>query len=344
MAEPVPRFMKGLVLASYGSSSLEAINSLRVQDVPVPTPRRGQVLVQIEAAPANPSDLLLLQGRYGTLKTLPTVPGWEGAGRVVASGGGIMARWLVGKRVACAVQGNRSGTWAEYCVANASECIPLKRRLPIEQGVCLIINPLTAVGLLKTARSAGHRAAIHTAGASQLGQMIVALAADHAFPMIHVVRREAMVDELRQRGAVHVLNSSRDTFAQELQELAGRLSATAAFEAVAGKMTGTVLNAMPTGSTVYLYGALSQEPCGSLDPIELIFREKNLTGFFLGAWLKRQRLLSILRDVNRVQGMLIDGRLHSHIYRRVALFDAPAALLHYAENMSAGKVLITPHR
>src|SRR6478672_5164546 len=118
MPDSIPTSMRAVVLEAYHANLEDAIRSLKVVDRPVPTPRRGQVLVRIEATPCNPSDLLLLQGQYGTLKKLPTIPGWEGAGTVVASGGGLFSRWLVGKRVACALPHDRDGTWAEYFVAD----------------------------------------------------------------------------------------------------------------------------------------------------------------------------------------------------------------------------------
>ena len=153
--------------------------------------------------------------------------------------------------------------------------------MPIEQAASFIINPLTAVALLETARRAGHAAAVHTAGASQLGRMMLAIAAEMNYPLINLVRRDAQAELLKSRGAKHVINTSRDGFANELKALCAKLGATAAFEAIAGDMTGIVLNAMPPASTVYLYGALSQAPCGNIDPIELVFHEKSLTGFYL---------------------------------------------------------------
>src|SRR5688572_6950538 len=101
MSNVIPKNMRAVVLEEYHDTATAAISSLKVRERPVQQPRHGQVLVQIEAAPCNPSDLLLLQGKYGTLKKLPTVPGWEGAGTVVASGGGLYGWWLMGKRVAC---------------------------------------------------------------------------------------------------------------------------------------------------------------------------------------------------------------------------------------------------
>src|SRR6187455_3301358 len=119
MSISIPEKMRAVVLEEYRENGADAIRGLAVRERPVGKPRRGQVLVRVEAAPCNPSDVLLLQGLYGTKKTLPAVPGWEGAGTVVASGGGLHANYLVGMRVACAVQDDRDGTWAEYTVANA---------------------------------------------------------------------------------------------------------------------------------------------------------------------------------------------------------------------------------
>jgi NADPH:quinone reductase len=343
MANTIPDQMRALLLEQYHDDVAEAIGALQVVERPVPVLRHGQVLVKIEAAPCNPSDLLLMQGKYGALKKLPSVPGWEGAGTVVTSGGGWLASWLQGKRVACALQEDRDGTWAEYFVANATECIPLKRQLPIEQAASLIINPLTAMGLLETARRHRHRAAVHTAGASHLGRMLLAMAEEARFTIINVVRRDAQVELLRSMGAEHVLNSSDETFSEQLRNACSRLRATVAFEAVGGPMTGTVINAMPPNSTVYVYGALSEEACGDIDPIALIFQDKMITGFYLGAWLRRCGALGVLRAAGRVQRMLIDGRFETTLQRQVTLEKAVEGLKQYVDHMTDGKVLITPN-
>jgi NADPH:quinone reductase len=343
MPDPIPEKMRAVVLESYHADVVDAIRGLMILDRPTPKPRHGQVLVRIEAAPCNPSDLLLLQGKYGALKKLPAVPGWEGAGTVLASGGGLFARWLVGKRVACALRRDRDGTWAEYFVADAADCIPLKTALPIEQAACFVVNPVTAVALLETARNAGHRAAVHSVGASQLGRMMLAIAAEMNYPLIHLVRRESQVDLLQKCGAMHVLNTSNRHFAGELKSLCKKLKATAAFEAIAGDMTGVVFNALPPKSTVYLYGALSLQPCGGIDPVDVIFHEKTLTGFYLGNWLRNRGLIGILRTVSRVQRLIIDRRIETIVQRRLALDEVVEGLQQYVANMTDGKVLIMPH-
>jgi len=342
MADSIPDRMHALVLHEYCEDIAEAIDSLKVEQRSVPALKRGQVLVRIEAAPCNPSDLLLLQGKYGALKTLPTVPGWEGAGTVVASGGGPLAWWLMGKRVACGQQEDRDGTWAQYVVANAAECIPLKRKLRMEQAASLIVNPLTAMGLLETAQRGGHRAAVQTAGASQLGRMLVAMAAELNFPIINVVRRKAQVELLKSMGAAHVLNSSDDDFVDRLAAIAAELQATTAFEAIGGEMTGTLFNVLPEGSTVFVYGALSEAACDNIDPIELIFHGKTVTGFYLGVWLRERGSLDVLRAASRAQKMLIDGRIETKVQRTVSLEEAVDGLRQYVDHMTDGKLLIMP--
>jgi NADPH:quinone reductase-like Zn-dependent oxidoreductase len=338
----MPETMRAILLSRHDADVRQAITGLQVVQRPRPIPASGQVLVRIAAAPCNPSDLLFLQNRYGGFKTLPSVPGWEGAGTVVGSGGGWVARWLVGKRVACTLQSDRDGTWAEYFVANALECLPLSSQLSVEQGASLIINPMTAMALLQDARRGGHRAAVHTAGASQLGRMLLAIANQMRYPMIHIVRRAAQVQLLKSLGATHVLDSSDQSFAQELERLAAQLGATIAFEAVAGDMTGKVLAAMPAGATVVLYGSLSDGECGPLNPVDVIFQHKTLTGFYLGNWIRRRNLLSVLRLANQVQQMMVNKIIHSEVQRNVHFDNVVEGLLHYVDHMTDGKVLIRP--
>lgn len=340
----LPKNMRAVRLQAYHEDVTEAIRGLNVVEQPLPKPSRGQVLVKIEATPCNPSDLLFLQGKYGVLKKLPAVPGWEGTGTVVASGGGWLAGWLRNKRVACGVRGDRDGAWAEYCLANARDCIPLKRRLPFTAAASLIVNPLTAIGLLDTARRDGHAAAVLTAGASQLGRMLLYLAGRAKFPLVCVVRREEQAQLLKSAGAELVLNSADVDFVEQLATACQQVNATAALEAVAGDMTGTLLSAMPQGSCVYVYGALSEEPCGAIDPIDLIFRNKTVTGFYLGEWLRTRGAFGVLRRANRIQRMLIDGLIATKVQRQIRLDEVSEGLLRYVESMTEGKVLILPQK
>ncbi len=332
--------MRAVVLAEYRVGVEEAISGLEVDSRPVPRPGRGEVLVRMEAAPVNPSDLLLLQGLYGVRKKLPTVPGWEGSGTVVASGGGLLSRSLLGRRVACARQTDGDGTWAEYFLTPARQCIPLHRAVDLEQGAASVVNPLTALGLMERIRRGGHAAAVQNAAVSQVGLMMVRLCRRAGVPLVHIVRRQEQAEILREMGEAHVLDSSVSGFENELRALARRLGATMAFDAVAGEMTGKLVDCLPAGSTVVVYGALSAEKCGAIDPIALIFARKRIEAFYLGDWLLRKSLPGRMRTVRRGQTLIADGTLRTKIARRIPLDDLHEGLTEYVHHLSEGKAIL----
>lgn len=338
----VPVLMNALQIDQYHEDPFEAIRSLKLVTKPTPKPSKGQVLIKVAAAPCNPSDILLLQGKYGKRKTLPATPGWEGAGTVVATGGGLLGRWLVGKRVAFSAQSDGDGSWADYCVVDAKTCIPLKRDVSFEQGACLIINPLTAVGLIDEATSGGHTAIIQTGAASQVGRMVLQLAKLKKIPAIHIVRRPDQEELLKKLGAEIVLNSEAPDFVQTLKAEAKRLNATIAFDAVAGNMTGTLQSAMPNHSSVLVYGALSGANCSHITPLGLIFQEKVVKGFYLSGWIAKKGFWGLYRATNLVQNLIAQNTFHTDISTHVSLAETARALEVYQKEMTAGKVIIQP--
>lgn len=334
-ANPTPAMMRALELRSYDGR----LDSLSVVMKPVARPAHGQVLVRMAAAPVNPSDLMFIRGLYGFKKKLPVVPGFEGSGVVVA-GGGLLGRALVGRRVACAALTSGDGTWAEYMVTSANLCMPLRRQVNAEQGATMLVNPLTAWALMERARVDQHRAVVQTAAASALGRMILRLGQRFAIPVVNVVRRKEQADLLRQLGAGHVVDSSDPQFDKVLRDLCCDLSATLAFDAVAGEMSGRLLRAMPRGGRVLVYGALSLQAC-QVDPASLIFEGKRLEGFWLSDWLRRKSLVGRIRIASRIQALLARD-LKTEVQARVALEDAARGLEQYVGNMTAGKVLFVP--
>ncbi|NWG12754.1 MAG: zinc-binding dehydrogenase [Acidobacteria bacterium] len=332
--------MKAVLLKQYDRDLAHAIDALEVTTRPIPRPSRGQVLVRMAAAPCNQSDLLLIRGLYGVKKRLPTVPGWEGTGTVVDHGGGLVARRLMGKRVACGGQEDRDGTWAEYFVAGATGCIPLEKEIPWEQGASLIVNPLTAVGLLDETKKLGARAAIQNAAMSQAGRMLVRLFASEGIPLINIVRRPDQEVRLREMGASHVLNSESPEFPERLRHLAHELGATVAFDAVAGPATGALIDSMPAHSTVLVYGALSDKRSEGIDPIDMIFAGKTVRGFYMGEWLHKRGLLGALRAISRVKRLVRRGVLTTDFALRFGINEVREGLRSYVERYSQGKALL----
>jgi len=334
----LPKTMRAVRLVAYDGKP----ESISVAQVPVPQPGPGEVLVHMAAAPLNPSDLAFIRGLYGFKKPLPAIPGFEGSGTVLEAGSGMMAGFLKGKRVACHASAPNvaGGTWAEYLVTPANACVPLRKEVDMEQGATMLINPLTAWALVEEARRGRHGALVQTAAASALGRMVVRLARTFSIPVINVVRRSEQVELLRGMGEQHVLNSSEPDFDARLQESCKRLNASIAFDAVAGETTLRVLRALPKGSRLLVYGALSLQPC-VVDPGSLIFEQKRVEGFWLTGWLRSKNMLSQLRVVGRVQKLLA-RELKTTFQARLPLEQAPRALQQYATNMTAGKILLLP--
>lgn len=332
--------MKAVVIEQVNRDVEAAIQSLKVVERLKPSPGKGQVLVRMEAAPCNPSDLLFLQGKYGVKKTFPAVPGWEGAGTVVESGGGPIGWWLKGMRVACGGQSDYDGTWAEYYLADAKSCVPLQKNIPIEQGATLLINPLTAVGLLEAAKHGGHAALVQNAACSQVGKMVLALAKLEKIPVINIIRRQDQEDQLRLEGAEWVLNSEDLDFQEKFRSLSEELKATVAFDAVGGKMTGFLLNGMPEKSKIYVYGALSESPCGEMSPLSFIFQQKSVEGFWLSQWIKQGGMWKTGRAIRRVQQLLGSGGFHTLIRQQTGFEGWKNSLLDYHRHMTAGKMIL----
>jgi NADPH:quinone reductase-like Zn-dependent oxidoreductase len=334
-SKTIPARMHALELRSY-----EGADSLALVERPMPQPGAGEVLVRIEATPVNPSDLMFVRGLYGQKKSLPVVPGFEGSGEVVAAGEGLLARYLSGKRVACAAPFDGDGTWAEFMVTPAALCIPLGARTELESAASMIVNPFTAWALLERARRLRAKAVVQTAAASALGRMIVRLAAARGLPVVNVVRRRAQVELLQSEGARHVLDSSEADFDERLKETCTRLGASVAFDAVAGEMTGRLLRAMPGRGRAVVYGALSQEGC-LLDPRSLIFEGKAVEGFWLSEWLRAQNVIRKFLTARKVQELL-RSELKTEVRARLPLEEAAAGLDSYEREMTGGKVLFVP--
>lgn len=272
---------------------------LSLEDVTLDPPGADEVIVRIEAAPINPSDLGLLLGPadIGSLATSGSedrpvatlrIPkplmgglrarigqslavGNEGAGTVIAAG--ESAKALEGRRVSL----TSGGTYADHRKLRAREVMPLPDGASAADGAAMFVNPMTALAFVETAWAEGHRAIVHTAAASNLGQMLQKICLADGVPLVNIVRSDEQVAILRGLGATHVLNSKAEDFRARLVEAVTETGATLAFDAIGGGDIGsTILQAMEQaasreateysryGSAVfkqlYIYGALDSAP------------------------------------------------------------------------------------
>ena len=270
---------------------------ISLAEVEVPEPAADEVLVRIEAAPINPSDLGLLFGAAdmgaavmfgGTERPVITAPvpekamkamagrlgqsmpvGNEGAGLVVKAGSSTAAQSLLGKNVAML----GGGMYAQYRCISVERCLELPDDATAEQGASCFVNPITALGMIETMRSEGHKALIHAAAASNLGLMLNRICIKDGISLVNVVRKQEQVDLLKSEGAKYVCNTESPDFLSELTDAIATTKATVAFDPIGGgKLAGQMLSCMEAalnrdpkeysryGSTthkqVYIYGML----------------------------------------------------------------------------------------
>jgi NADPH:quinone reductase-like Zn-dependent oxidoreductase len=349
---------------------------LSLASVPVPEPGADEVLVRIEATPINPSDLGLLLGpadpasaaSAGGVTTakipaqaMPFVAarvgeampvGNEGAGVVVKAGASETAQALLGRTVAII----GGAMYAQYRVVKAVEALALPEGTTAAEGASCFVNPLTALGMVETMRLEGHSALVHTAAASNLGQMLNRICLKDGVGLVNVVRSPAQVETLRAIGARHIVDSSAPGFTDELLAAVKATGATLAFDAIGGgKLAGQILTAMEIaanqgaaysryGSTthkqVYIYGGLDTKPT------ELVRNFGMAWG--IGGWLLTPFLMKIGREGQARLRARVVAELRttfaSHYTRVISLSDVldPSVIVGYSKRATGEKYLIDP--
>ena len=280
-APPRQPTMKALELRAYDGISL-----VFVSNKPIPVPGHGEVLVRVQSAPITVHDVLFLQGRYGAHRQLPVVPGLECSGVVVQSGGGLLARALLGRRVVCGAPERGDGTWAEYVCVPTWRCVPLRSFMPHDQGATLLSTGVAAYGLIEAARAKGARAIANTATNTPLGRMLALCAEKRGLPMLHLCEQATDAAALRAIGALHVVDLSTNVSDTQLTALFQALGVSVVLESRPGERTQQLLQALPTGGSVMIYGHRAEGSC-TFDPSELTRHNKSIEGFRLLDWMRR---------------------------------------------------------
>lgn len=358
---------------------------LEISLVNVPTPRPGadEVVVRIEASPLNPSDIGLLFGAadIATAKlsgsasqpvvTMQVAPaamkamsgrvgqsmpvGNEGAGVVVGAGESAAAQALLGKTVA--VLGG--AMYSQYRCIKEEQCLVLPEGTPPAQGASCFVNPLTALGMVETMRREHHKALVHTAAASNLGQMLNRICIEEGVPLVNIVRKPEQAALLKSQGAKFVCDSSSPRFTDELTDALAATGATLAFDATGGgKLAGQILSCMEAalsraareysryGSTthkqVYLYGGLDTRPTE--------FNRNFGMAWGMGGWL----LFPFLQRIGPHAAQALRQRVvaglkttfASHYSKEISLAQAlqPDEIAIYGQRATGAKYLINPNR
>ncbi len=327
----IPKQMRAVVQSSQGGK-------LEIKMVDVPKPGKGQVLVKMEYASINPSDLSMLQGTYINKPNYPIIPGIEGSGTVIAVGGGIIPAVRMGKKVSCTSSDNLGGTWAEYTLTSAMHVIPTPDNIDFKQAASLIVNPLTALAFVDIMAKHKTKAFVNNAAGGALGKMLIALSIKENFDLVSIVRNDKQVESLKELGAKYVLNSSSSSFPEDLKELTKKLNITLFFDAVGGLSTNDYILSGMEGSTVYLYANLSEEK-SCFDSRVLLQQNKEIKGFYLGNYSSNQGIIKTLKRIKKAQSLL-KNELKTTISKTINIEKVEEAVNSYKTNMSQGKILL----
>jgi NADPH:quinone reductase-like Zn-dependent oxidoreductase len=371
----------GLQLRSLIKKSGELEISLA--NVPIPEPSADEVVVRVEASPINPSDLGLLVGaadmttaKASGTKDAPVITarvpeaamramagrldesmpvGNEGAGVVIKTGSSEAAKALMGKTVAMI----GGAMYAQYRTMRAGDCLVLPEGITPAEGASCFVNPLTSLGMVETMRREGHKALVHTAAASNLGQMLNKICLKDGVGLVNIVRSAEQAEILHKIGAKHVVDSTAPTFMEDLTNALVETGATLAFDAIGGgKLAGQILTCMETainktakvysryGSNVhkqvYIYGGLD------LRPTELN-RAFGMT-WGVGGWL----LFPFLMKIGAAEAAKLRQRVVAELkttfashYTQVVSLQEALQLSHiavYAKRATGEKYLINPNK
>jgi NADPH:quinone reductase-like Zn-dependent oxidoreductase len=302
-----------------------------------PPLQAGEVLLEVVAAPINPSDLLTLTGEYGDLPPLPAIGGREGVGRV-AELGPDAGELAVGQLV---LLPRGSGTWSTHVVGVAAQLQPLPNEADPLQLSMMTINPPTAALLLSEFVSLEPGEwVIQNAANSAVGLYLVQLARYRGYRTVNVVRREDAADLVRETGG--------DVGLLDGEDLAHRVSAATdgahirlGIDAVGGGATGHLADCLCESATLVSYGRMSGEPC-VVQPDAFVFRDLTLRGFWLASWFQRTPEERRRAIVGEIAGLIGTGKLHAPIEATYDVSDIKDAVAAAASGGRSGKILIVP--
>jgi len=297
----------------------------------VTDPKKGEVAVEMLAAPVNPADLNVIEGKYGDLPELPGVPGSEGAGRIVALGADVDSV-AVGDLVVVV----RKGTWAKRITVSAQDVFPLPKQTDVLQAAMLGVNPPTALLMMESfvALKPGDWI-VQNAANSAVGRSVIQIAKAHGFRTLNVVRRPELIDELSQLGADRVVTEETD-----LREVTGDLSIQLALNAVGGASALNLANALSQDGYVVTYGAMGRQPLKIPNGL-LIFKNLTFAGFWLSRWKKNAAKARQHAVLKQLADLSSSGQLTLAVHQTFPISDIQAALAEAAKGQRSGKVLLT---
>ena len=345
----------------------ERPSDIRIEDIPIPEPGRGQVRVRMLMSPVNPSDFHYVRGTYyqalerivwnqsrtaadprvcfdpGRSKECPVPPytlGGEGVGIVDACGGGFLAKRLKGRRVAAAGGGPPHGTWQEFVVVDAKRAVAVPDSLADEQAAMYLANPLSAYVLVREVLRVPRGGwVLITAAGSALGKSVVRMGRREGFRTICVVRSGVTTAALTALGADAVIETNRQELITEVARLTAGQGVGFALDCVGGPLASDVVRCLGLNGRLVVYGTLADSPI-EIPSRDLMMPLAQVSGFYFGNWMAQQSPLKVLGVLRAVKRLTAEGVFHTDVTETYPLDQAAMAVAASLQQGRTGKVML----
>ena len=363
MIEPGVILMKAVRVQAF----TQRPDDIGIDEVPLPEPAHGKIRVRMLMCPVHPSDFHFVRGIYyqalerviwnqgrtaadprvcfdpGRSNECPVPPytlGAAGVGIVDASGGGLLAKHLVGKRVAVGGGGPPNGVWQEFAIVNARRAVAVPDSLPDEQAAMYLANPISAYVMVKEVLKVPRNSwLLVTAAGSALGKSVVRIGKREGFRTICVVRSSANTAELASLGADAVVETDHVDLVTEVARLTGGQGVRSALDCVGGSLTGQVLRCLGLNGQLVVYGTRADAPI-EFPARDLMMPLAQVTGFYLGNWMAQQSPLRLLRLLHAVKRLTAEGVFETDVSGTYPLEQVSAAVAASIKPGRTGKVML----
>lgn len=331
---------KGVTLNKYGELKFE------LKDYELRKPIDNEVLIKVMSSTINPSDMAMINGTYGkSLPELPRIVGGEGSG-IVIDVGDKANKDLIGKHVglvASTVGGGRHGIWGQYAYADERYLFVFEKPHDFDKICGTYVNPFTVVGFLDTILKSGKKSVAQNGASTALGKMFLKLCISQGIEIINIVRKESAIQELKDIGGKHFVNTAEEGWVNKLKDLSEELDVTILFDCCGGEITGKCLSGIKSGGTVYNFGNLEHKPLGGFTSKDFIFEGKSVKGWWLPVWISTSDITEVLNYKKLIVDDFDknDGKIFSTTFKEsFAIADIEKAIEVYTS--TSGKILLKP--
>lgn len=323
--------------ATYSERGKVPQDVIRAEEFELPAPGEGQALVEVLAAPINPSDVLTLTGQYGLLPPLPAVGGNEGVGRVSQLGPSTNGL-KIGQTVLLPVG---IGTWSSHLLVDARRLVALPNDADPQQLAMMTVNPPTALLMLRefVTLQPGDWV-IQNAANSAVGAYLIQIAKLRGLRTMNLVRRESAIAAVKASGGEHVLVDG-EKLAKRVAEITGGAPIKLGIDAVGGESTDRLASTLAERAVLVNYGAMGGEPC-QVSPASFVFRDITLRGFWLSRWYKEAAPEARAAVFGEIATLIARGDLHAKVAATYSLDQISEAVEAAASSGRDGKILIVP--